>query len=131
MNNRASRNFIDIDASFEPHPVTGDLRVRTDERAIMFAIRSLIETNYFERPFRPEIGSPIRQLLFELSGDQFNIMLRKAVVDLITAYEPRVELLDVGIDDSADNNRVNIIITFRIKNTLQPFQMSVALERTR
>jgi phage baseplate assembly protein W len=125
------RTFVDIDASFTANPVTGDLTVRTDEQAIKFAVRSLILTNYYERPFRSEIGSPVNRLLFDNIGDNFNIILRQSIIDTITNFEPRVDVLEVQVEESPDNNRVKITIVFRIKNTEKPLEIGLTLKRTR
>ena len=45
---RVSRSFKDISLSFDPHPVTKDLPVIRNERAISRAVRNLVQT----------IGSP-------------------------------------------------------------------------
>lgn len=126
-----TRTFTDLDAVFASHPTTGDVSVRTDEKAIKFAIKSLILTSNFERPFHSEIGSPIRALLFENFGDSFEIVMREAVANVIANFEPRVSLIDVIVKPSFDNNSVFITVQFKIKNTSQPLDVSVTLERTR
>lgn len=128
---RNTRTFTDFDASFEPHPTTGDLSVRTDERAIKFAIKSLVMTQNYERPFHPEIGTPIYRLLFDNFDDMFVITMRQAIIDVITLYEPRAVVLGVDVDPSFDNNSVSINIRFKIKNTERPLEVGVTLERTR
>lgn len=127
----ATRTFVDIDASFTVNPVTGDLAVRTDDQAIKFAIRSLIMTNYFERPFHSNIGSPVSSLMFENMGPNFKIILRQSIIDTINNFEPRVDVLEVQVDDSPDNNRVYITIIFKIKNTERPIEVGLTLTRTR
>ncbi len=42
--NRISRSFKDISLSFKPHPVTGDLPVLKNERAINASIRNIVQT---------------------------------------------------------------------------------------
>lgn len=127
----ATRTFVDIDASFTPNPVTGDLAVRIDDQAIKFAVRSLIMTNYYERPFHSNIGSPVNSLMFENMGPNFKIILKQSIVDTINNFEPRVDVLDVIVDDSPDNNRVYISIIFKIKNTERPIEVGLTLTRTR
>lgn len=127
----ATRTFVDIDASFTPNPVTGDLAVRTDDQAIKFAVRSLILTNYYERPFRSNIGSPVSSLMFSNMGPNFNSILRQSITDTINNFEPRVDVLEVKVDDSPDNNRVYITIIFKIKNTERPIEVGLTLTRTR
>lgn len=123
--------FADLDPVFAPHPETGDVGIRTDERAIKQAVKSLVLTNHYERPFQSEIGSPVRQLLFDLMGPNFVIMMKRAITDLITNFEPRVDVLDVIVNTRPDQNSVSITISFRIKNTTKPLDVSVVLERTR
>lgn len=127
----ATRTFVDIDPSFEMNPVTGDLALRIDDRAISFAIKNLILTMNGERPFNSAIGSPIKKLLFELFGDQMKITLKQIIADTISNFEPRVSLIDVIVYDSPDNNLVYVSIQYKIKNTESPIQVDVTLERTR
>ena len=62
---RKSRAFKDISLSFKPHPVTGDMPVLVNERAIIRSVRNLVETIPTERYFEPLIGTDIRGMLFE------------------------------------------------------------------
>ena len=62
---RISRAFKDISFSFDPHPITKDLPVIINERAITRSVRNLVETILTERPFNPDLGSNIRKMLFE------------------------------------------------------------------
>ncbi len=126
-----TRTFVDVDASFTANPITGDLTTRSDEKAIQFAIRSLVMTSNFERPFQSGIGSPVNSLLFDNIGPNFNIILRQSIIDVITNHEPRVDVLDVDVDESPDNNKVYVSITFRIKNTERPISVGLTLTRTR
>jgi phage baseplate assembly protein W len=123
--------FIDLDPTFTPHPETGDVGVRTNERAIKHSIKSLVMTNHYERPFRSEIGSPVKQLLFDLMNPNFSILMKRSIIDLITNFEPRVDVTDVIIKERPDNHSVNININFVIKNTSTPLDISLVLERTR
>ena len=127
----ATRTFVDIDASFTPNPVTGDLTVRTDEQAIKFAIRSLILTNHYERLFHSEIGSPVNSLLFDNIGPNFTIILEQTIANTINNFEPRVDVLSVKVDDSRENNQIFITIIFKIKNTERPIEVGLTLTRTR
>jgi hypothetical protein len=123
--------YSDIDFNFLPNPLTGDIGIKTNESAVKSAIKTLILTNYFEKPFHSEIGSPIRSLLFENITPLLDITIREAVSGLIKEYEPRVDLNNVTVDVSPDNNRMFIGITFTIKNTLETSSMEVILTRTR
>lgn len=127
----ATRTFSDLDFSFNANPVNGDVFKRYDETAIKNSIKSLILTNHGERPFHPEIGSPIRNLLFENYSPMVVLTIKRAIEYLIENYEPRVVVLDVSVDPYMDENEIVVGVLFRIKNTNVQSVVSVTLERTR
>ena len=45
--------YKDFDLSFSINPITGDLGTKSDVNAIQQSIKTLINTNFFERPFNP------------------------------------------------------------------------------
>lgn len=128
---RSTRLFSDLDFNFTAHPVTKDLARRYDENAIKASVRHLLLTKNYERPFHSEIGSPIRALMFEPSSPLLEVSLRRAVIDTITNFEPRVEIIDVEVYDRTDNNAIAITLIFKIVNTSRPLQLDLVLERTR
>lgn len=128
---RKTRIFSDLDLNFTAHPVTKDISRRFDENAIRDSIKNLILTRNFERPFHSEIGSPIRSLLFENSSPLLSLTLRRAIIDVINNFEPRVNLIDVEVIDSDDNHSLYVNITFKILNTDSPLSLDLVLERTR
>ena len=128
---RNTRLFSDLDFNFNAHPVTGDITRRYDENAIKQSVKSLLLTRNFERPFHSEIGSPIRQLLFEPVGPMFSVMLERAIIDVINNFEPRVNIVSVAVNDELEANAVYITLVFTIVNTVRPITMEFTLERTR
>jgi phage baseplate assembly protein W len=128
---RNTRIFSDLDLNFTKHPVTKDITRRYDDNAIKQSVKNLLLTRNFERPFHSEIGSPIRQLLFDNPGPMFNVMLKRAVIDVINNFEPRVNIIDVRVDDYSDANEVYVTLEFSIVNTERPLTLDLALERTR
>ena len=128
---RNTRIFSDLDLNFTKHPVTGDITRRYDDNAIKQSVKNLLLTRNFERPFHSEIGSPIRQLLFDNPGPMFNVMLQRAVIDVINNFEPRVNIINVRVDDYSDANEVYVTLEFTIVNTERPLTLDLALVRTR
>lgn len=128
---RNTRTFSDLDFNFTAHPVTGDLVRRFDDQAIKNALKNLILTSNYERPFHSEIGSPIKRLLFEPATPMLQVMLQRAIVDTVNNFEPRVVLLNVDVVVSEDDYDVYVTIEFRIVNTTQPLTLDLTLERTR
>jgi phage baseplate assembly protein W len=128
---RNTRIFSDLDFNFTAHPVTKDVSRKYDENAIKQSLKNLLLTRNFERPFHSEIGSPIRTLLFESVGPMFSVMMKRSIIDVINNFEPRVEVIDVLVNDYSDANAVYVTIEFKIINTERPISVEFALERTR
>jgi len=126
-----TRTYSDLDFNFTAHPVTGDVVRRFDESAVKNALKNLILTSNYERPFHSEIGSPIKRLLFEPATPMLEVLINRAIVDTVTNFEPRVELLNVDVVVSEDDYNVYVSIEFRIINTTQPLTLDLTLERTR
>ena len=128
---RNTRTFSDLDFNFTAHPVTGDVSRKFDENAIKSSVKNLVMTANYERPFHSEIGSPIRGLLFEPFSPLMVASLRKAIVDVIVNFEPRVEIIDIEVYDQTDFNAVGLTLVFKIVNTTRPITLDLVLERTR
>ena len=128
---RNTRNFSDLDLNFTAHPVTKDIVLRYDENAIKTSLKNLILTSNFERPFHSEIGSPIKRLLFEPATPMLAVIMKRAIIDTVNNFEPRVELLNVDVYVATDSNAIRVTIEFKIRNTERPLSLDLVLERTR
>jgi phage baseplate assembly protein W len=126
-----TRIFSDLDLNFSPHPATKDITRRFDDNAIKASVKNLILTSNYERPFHSEIGSPIRRLLFDLATPMFSVLMKRAISDTIQSFEPRVQIIDISVQDQLDKNTVYIRIEFKIINTERPLFVELLLERTR
>ncbi len=127
----ATRLFADLDLNFTPHPISKDITKRFNENAIKTALKNLLLTSYYERPFHSEIGTPIRQLLFEIPGPMNREMIKRAIEDAILNFEPRVQILAIDVKYDPDNNNVDILIEFRVLNSITTTILELTLERTR
>ncbi len=129
---RLSRGFKDISLSFVPHPVTKDISVLTNERAIVRAVRNLVETIPTERFFQPFIGSDIRASLFENFDIDTADEIKDQIIETVTIYEPRVDNLDVVINAQPDRNSLEVTVFFDIVGLDVPTQaFTFLLEPTR
>lgn len=128
---RNTRTFTDLDLNFLAHPVTKDVTAKTDEQAVKSAVRNLILTSNYEKPFHPEIGSPIKSLLFEQATPLLPVLIQKAIRQTINNFEPRVRLTNVIANLSADTNDVYVTVEFTLINTTSPISVNVVLNRTR
>ena len=129
---RTSQAFKDISFSFKPHPVTKDLPVLLNERAIIRSVRNLVETIPTERFFQSDIGTDIRASLFENYYPTMKRVIQNQIIETVERYEPRVANLEVQIDASIDDNAFEVTVLFEIVGLEVPIQsFSFLLEPTR
>ena len=128
---RNTRTYSDFDLAFGINPATHDLAMKYDESAVKAAIKNLVLTKNYERPFHSEIGTQVSNLLFNPAGPMLDAMLTRSIRDVIVTYEPRVVLMDVKVRSNPDNNVVYISILFRIVNNPAPVTLELTLQRTR
>lgn len=126
-----TRTFSDIDLSFIPHPATKDLVAKYDDSAIKNAVKNLIVTSHYERPFHSEIGSSVKGLMFELASPALAAVIKQEIADVLRNFEPRVVLLDVQVEFSQDEHEIRITVIFKIVNTERPITLQFTLDRTR
>ena len=129
--NRNSRKFKDIDLDFGRNVVTNDVNTVTDIIAIKRSVKNLIQTNFYERPFHPELGCGVRELLFENFTPITGVFIKRKIAEVLGNYEPRVTLNSIRLDDDQDNNRLVVDIYFYIVGIPGPQQVSTFLQRLR
>ena len=129
---RKSRAFKDISLSFSPHPITKDLPVLINERAIVRAVRNLVETIPTERFFQPNLGTEIRDTLFENFSRQTVNIIEDQVRDTVRAFEPRVGDVGVEVLANPDNNNFEVKVLFEIRGLeVAPQSFTFILEPSR
>ena len=129
---RNSRAFKDISLSFSPHPVTKDLPVLLNERAIVRSVRNLVETIPTERFFNSILGTDIRDSLFENFERSTVMVIEDQVRNTIRNFEPRVGEIGIEVNALMDNNTLEVKVLFEINGLDVPTQsFSFLLEPTR
>jgi len=129
---RISRSFKDISLSFQPHPVTGDLPVLRNERAINKSVRNIVQTIPGEKFFDPNFGSDVREQLFELVDFGTADLIEQQILVALENYEPRIEEVQVEVDPQPDRNEFNVTVIYDIIGQEFPTQTySFILEATR
>jgi phage baseplate assembly protein W len=123
--------YSDIDFTFTKKPVTGDVALSFDNKAVIRSIRNLLSTRKYERPFDPELGSNIDALLFENFSPLIASLIEREVTDTINNYEPRALLDSVRVSADPDSNQYDVTITFYIENATLPTTVTLLLERNR
>ena len=129
---RKSRAFKDISFSFSPHPVTKDLPVLGNERAIVRSVRNLVETIPTERFFNSFIGTDIRDTLFSTYTQQTVTIIEDQIKQAVNNFEPRVENLGIEVDGRPDTNELEVKVLFDIRGLDVPTHtFNFILEPTR
>ena len=126
-----AKRWSDLDLDFIAHPTTGDIVRKTGDDAIKRSVRNLILTNFYDRPFRPYIGSNTQKLLFELINPMTASLIKDAIFEVIKNYEPRVRIDQLIVSMDEDNNGYNVSIRYEILNRGEPALVSLFLERIR
>ena len=129
---RKSRAFKDISLSFSPHPVTKDLPVLVNERAVTRSVRNLVETIPTERFFNSLIGTDVRDTLLS-NFDRMNVMMIEDQIREVCAnFEPRVNNVGATVKARPDDNQLDVTVFFDIVGLDTPTQsFSFILEPTR
>ena len=129
---RVSRSFKDISLSFDPHPVTKDLPVLRNERAISRSVRNLVQTIPGERFFNPILGSGVRRLLFDFIDVATADSNEEDILTTIANFETRVTNVQVQVEPRPDRNNFDVTVFFDIIGQSLPSQtFSFILEPTR
>ena len=126
-----ARFFKDLDLNFTIHPVKKDINTHKNEYAITNAVKNLILTNHYERPFQPEIGSNIRRLLFENVDPITGAQIEREITETIDNFEPRAQVSKVTVSPDPDNNGFKVELEFFVINNPNPITINFFLERIR
>jgi phage baseplate assembly protein W len=122
--------YSDLDLLFIAHPITGDVSRKLDTDAIKRAVKNIVLTNYYERPFKPSLAGGVRNLLFELDTDARLSRAKKQLTKTLQLLEPRITRVRCDFFKSGANG-MTIIINYTIKNGMPNQEVEFTVRRTR
>ena len=126
---RNVRQYKDLDLFFGTKQASNDINKVTDIQAVKRSVRNLVLLNHYEKPFHPEIGSGVRDMLFENMTPITAVVLARKVEDVIENFEPRARLIGVRALPNLDRNEYEVTIEFFVVNTpTELVDMTVFLE---
>ena len=126
---RNVRQYRDLDLFFSRKQGSDDVNKVTDIEAVKRSVRNLVLTNFYEKPFHPEIGSGVRDMLFENMSPVTAVVLARKVEDVIENFEPRARLIGVRALPNLDRNEYEVTIEFFVVNTpTELIDMTIFLE---
>ena len=126
------QTFKDLSVTFKKHPVTDDLVQVKDKAAIVQAIQGILLTRKGERPFQPELGCDVQDLLFEPLDFASAGTIKQEIRETINRYEPRISVDEILCEPDFDNNGYNVELQYTITGRDDtPVAVEFILERTR
>ena len=114
---RDVRQWRDLDLFFGKKQASKDINKVVSVQAVKRSIRNLVLLNHYEKPFHPEIGSGVRDMLFELMTPITAFILAKKIEDVIENFEPRAKLVGVRALPNLDRNEYEVTVEIYVVNT--------------
>ena len=106
--------FKDLSITFKKHPVTDDLVTVKDKAAVAQSIKGLLLTRRGERPFQPQLGSGLQDLLFEPLDYGSAGILRSEIADVLNRYEPRIRVNTINCIPDEMSNGYEVELSYTI-----------------
>lgn len=123
--------YADFKKNLAISPISKDLALIKDDEAVKQSIKNLVLTDPGERLMQPFIGGGIRALLFENITPAVLNLIENLVKSTISTYEPRADIINVTASSKYDDNTVNVVVNFYIRNTNEPIKLDLILTRVR
>ena len=133
MQGRQTNSIVykDFDLNMRCHPITGKLFIKKNDESLKQALKNLILTDLYERPFRSDFGSNIREALFEHYTASTESELKDNIETAIENYEPRIDVLNIILSGDPDSHSLTASIVFRGKNSTVVSEATISLDRIR
>ena len=128
---KSVRTYNDLNLDIASHPVTNELVKIEDVDAIKRSVRNLINTNFYERPFHPELGCGVRDLLFENYTPLTGIFIKRKIQEVLINFEPRARLSSINVNEQMDRNAIDVTVNFYTLNLPNPVSVTTTLQRIR
>ena len=123
--------YSDLDLSFVPHPLTGDLNPKINQEALKRSVRSLFYLNAFDIPFDPTIKSNLKRYLFEQNDHITRAALQKDLVWVVKRLEPRIQLKELTVESSHNGQGFTITVAYANRSLNQDDQFTFTVEKVR
>ena len=101
----AEPTYRDFDFSFKSHPLSADIVTVTDGNAIKTSLKNLVRLIRYDKPFNPEISSPLYDALFEPMDPGTASLMKTGLTFYIEDYEPRIENIKIVVTPVPKENK--------------------------
>lgn len=123
--------YSDISIDFIRHPLTKDITKKTDSAAVKQAVKNLILMDLAGKPFHPEVTFGLKAFLFENFTPLTVAAFRRRIDEILYIYEPRINVLDLQLEEDLDANQLMMTLWFSVVNIPQPIDLTLYIERVR
>ena len=123
--------YRDIPMSFNVHPITGNMKLVGNAEAIKQSVKNIVLTNFYERPYQPELGGNVLSQLFENISPITEYNVSRNIRQALENNEPRAVVEDITTSANGDQNSLQVTIKFSVRNIPEPIEVDILLERVR
>lgn len=127
---KVGREYIDLDFTFTKHPISNSVSVKKGVNAVKQSVLNLMRLKSNDKPFHPEIKSPIYEFMFDNASPIMEVVLEDEVKRYLEFYEPRVNITNVNVRFPGVNT-LQCFIEGEVINISEPFTVNVLIERIR
>jgi phage baseplate assembly protein W len=99
------------------------IHLTTDEQNIEDSIWIILATAPNERVMRPDFGCGIHRLVFEVNQLGTINRIQHEVREALVRWEPRIDLIDVGVETKDQGEELLINIHYRVRTTNNFFNL--------
>lgn len=97
-----------------------------DEAAIKNSIRNIILTRKGSVPGKPNFGSNIYKIIFELSSPLTTTIASNYVYEALAEFENRIDITDVDVNFIEEYNKMTIDVHYKYVNKIGSISASTA-----
>jgi phage baseplate assembly protein W len=126
-----TRQYKDLSLTMARNPITNDVVAVTGAEAVKRSLKFLLLADVGETPFFPEFGTRLRRLLFEPIDPITTVLLQREIEATIKAYEPRVNIQQLTVTPSEDEQTYYVNLLFSLVNQTTPITFTIYLSRLR
>jgi len=123
--------YSDLNLEFLQHPDRLDIIPLKDIDAVKQSVKNLVLTNFYERPFHPEIGGNVSSRLFEPADTITGIGIRNEILQVLKTFEPRINGLRVEVFDHTATNEIIVNIIYNVIYLQMTSEVTFNLQRLR
>lgn len=123
--------YSDFYNNLAAHPHNKNIVVYANEQAVKRSIRNILSTDYTDRLYNPTFGANLKRFLFENISPVTSTLIKDAIKDSISKFEPRARVAEVLVVPNDYNNSYEVSVFFEVINSVNPQNITLTLYRVR